>query len=285
MRHDPVGDLDGGPRSGQTPGTFGNRCARADPDPDGTGDCQRQPTAYRVARHFSPSLTRARDNPPVPIQAVVFDIGGVLEFTPPTGWQARWAQRLGLSTATFDERARAVFAPGAVGAASLEEIERCVADEFALGETDLSALMEDVWAEYVGTLNHELAGYFAGLRPRLKTGILSNSFVGAREREQALYGFEDMCDVIVYSHEVGWCKPDPRIYHAVCERLGTTPEDTMLLDDVPANIDGARAVGMHGVVFTDTAQAISELESLGGIEATDRAPSTCTRCDPKPEPR
>jgi hypothetical protein len=36
-----------------------------------------------------------------------------------------------------------------------------------------------------------------------------NSFVGAREREQALYGFKDMCDVIVYSHEVGWLKPDP----------------------------------------------------------------------------
>jgi FMN phosphatase YigB (HAD superfamily) len=77
-----------------------------------------------------------------------------------------------------------------------------------------------------------------------------------------------MCDVIVYSHEVGWCKPDPRIYHAVCEQLGTASEDTVLLDDVPANIEGARAVGMHGVVFTDTALAIAELESLGGEQTS-----------------
>ena len=35
-----------------------------------------------------------------------------------------------------------------------------------------------------------------------------------------------------------------------------------LLDDVPANIDGARAVGMHAVLFTDTAQAIADLEAL-----------------------
>jgi beta-phosphoglucomutase-like phosphatase (HAD superfamily) len=59
-----------------------------------------------------------------------------------------------------------------------------------------------------------------------------NSFVGAREREQALYGFKDMCDVIVYSHEVGWLKPDPRVYRVACERLGCAPDEAVLLDDV-----------------------------------------------------
>lgn len=98
----------------------------------------------------------------------------------------------------------------------------------------------------------------------MRTGILSNSFVGAREREQARYGFEDMCDVIVYSHEVGWLKPDPRIYHAVCDALGCDPEESVLVDDVPANVDGAHAVGMHGVLFADTRQAIADLESLMG---------------------
>lgn len=33
----------------------------------------------------------------MPIEAVIFDIGGVLEVTPPTGWLERWASRLGLS--------------------------------------------------------------------------------------------------------------------------------------------------------------------------------------------
>lgn len=33
------------------------------------------------------------------------------------------------------------------------------------------------------------------------------------------------------------------------------------MDDVPANIDGARAVAMHGIVFTNTAQAIADLEA------------------------
>ena len=42
--------------------------------------------------------------------------------------------------------------------------------------------------------------------------MLSNSFVGAREREQQAHGLEDMCDVIVYSHEAGFVKPDAQIY-------------------------------------------------------------------------
>lgn len=196
------------------------------------------------------------------IQAVVFDIGGVLEVTPRSAWRERWAAGLGLTPAAFEERVNAIFEPGSTGGASLQAIERQVAEALGLGEADLAALMDDAWAEYLGSLSGELAGYFAGLRPRVCTGILSNSFVGAREREQALYGFEDMCDVIVYSHEEGWLKPDPRIYHAVCERLGCAPQNAVLLDDLPANIEGAHAVGMHGILFTDTARAIADLDAL-----------------------
>lgn len=196
------------------------------------------------------------------LRAVLFDIGGVLEMTPRTDWRDGWAARLGVTPGAFEEQVGAIWEPGSVGAASLEALERLTADAFGLGDADVSALMDDAWAEYVGTLNQELARYFASLRPRVRTGILSNSFVGAREREQELYGFQDMCDVIVYSHEVGWMKPDPRIYHAACDRLGCAAEDVVLLDDLPANIDGARAVGMHAVLFTDTAQAIADLEGL-----------------------
>jgi epoxide hydrolase-like predicted phosphatase len=193
---------------------------------------------------------------------VLFDIGGVLEVTPRTDWRDGWAAQLGLAPAAFEERVGAIWEPGSVGAASLEELERQTAEAFGLDDADVSKLMGDAWTEYLGTLNHELARYFGSLRPRVRTGILSNSFVGAREREQELYDFEDMCDVIVYSHEVGWMKPDPRIYHAACDRLGCAPQDAVLLDDLPANVDGARALGMHAVRFTDTAQAIADLEAL-----------------------
>jgi epoxide hydrolase-like predicted phosphatase len=120
--------------------------------------------------------------------------------------------------------------------------------------------MADLWTEYLGSLNTELAGYFADLRPAYRTGIISNSFVGAREREQERHGFGQLTDVIIYSHEAA-AKPDPRIYHLACDRLGVRPEEMIFLDDVAANVTAARELGAHGILFTSTAQAIADIEA------------------------
>jgi putative hydrolase of the HAD superfamily len=68
----------------------------------------------------------------VAIQAVVFDIGGVLEVTPRTAWRERWAAGLGLTPAAFEDRVNAIFEPGAIGGASLQALERQVADAVRL---------------------------------------------------------------------------------------------------------------------------------------------------------
>jgi len=198
----------------------------------------------------------------MPVEAVVFDIGGVLERTPETGWRDRWCERLGLSRAEFDSRWEPIGFAGSLGEISLEEVQRRLAAVYGLDDDQLEDLMGDLWHEYLGTLDEPVAAYFASLRPEYRTGILSNSFAGAREREQAAYGFEQMCDVIVYSHEEGVRKPEPRSYALVCERLGVAPARAVFVDDVAANVEGARAVGMQGVLFVDGGQAIGELRAL-----------------------
>jgi putative hydrolase of the HAD superfamily len=199
------------------------------------------------------------------IEAVVLDIGGVLERTPETGWRDRWSARLGLPRAEFDARLAPIGRAGSIGEISLAEVERRLAAAYGLDDGTLAELMDDLWREYLGTLDEAVAAYFASLRHgpvRYRTGILSNSFAGAREREQAAYGFEHMCDVVVYSHEEGVLKPDPRSYAIVCERLGVAPERAVFVDNVAANVEGARAVGMQGILFASSAQAIGELRTL-----------------------
>lgn len=118
-----------------------------------------------------------------------------------------------------------------------------------------------MWQEYLGSLNVELFAWFRGLRPCCRTGILSNSFVGAREREQERYGFHQACDVLVYSHKVGVAKPDPQAYALTARRLGACPEEIVLLDDTPLAVDGARAAGWHAVQFATTEQAIGDVKA------------------------
>ncbi len=192
-------------------------------------------------------------------EAVIFDIGEVLEETPATVWERRWATRLGMEPPEMDRRLESIWRAGELGSLTLSEVERQTARALDLDQAALERFMADVWAEYLGTLNQALARYFAALRPRFRTGILSNSFVGAREREQEVYGFADMCDVLVYSHQEAVKKPDATSYEIACERLCVRPSRAIFLDNVVACVEGARRVGMTAVAFIDTEQAIAEL--------------------------
>lgn len=215
------------------------------------------------------------------VTAVIFDIGGVLEVNPPTGWAERWANRLGMELHSFEACLGQIWPPGSVGSASLEEIESQTAAALRLDAPSVTALMEDVWAEYVGELNDELARYFAALRPRFKTGILSNSFVGAREREEAAYGLPEMCDALIYSHEIGYLKPDARAYQAVCAQLGVSPSQAVFLDDVEANVHGAVQAGMRAVLYRNNRQAIAEIDRYLGATCPGWPEATRNQDEPR----
>jgi len=195
------------------------------------------------------------------IKAVVLDIGSVLEVIDHSIFPAPFETRHGL-------------APGAVAAASdfvrdpgLGEIDeagfrRHWQTRLGLSESQADDLMADYWRWYVGTLDRSLVDWFAAVRGRgLKSGILSNSGPGAREAERH-WGFEEMCDDIVYSHEVGLAKPDRAVYDLSAARLGVEPAQIVFLDDVPGNVEAARAAGWHAVLHEDTARSIAALERI-----------------------
>jgi putative hydrolase of the HAD superfamily len=198
------------------------------------------------------------------IEAVVFDIGGVFEITPDLGWAPAWESRLGLAPGEIGRRMGDAWRDGGIGAISEADVQQAARDRLGLDEGQLAAFMADLWRDYLGTANTELIEYAGRLRPRYRTGILSNSFVGAREREQAAYGFEDLVDEIVYSHECGLSKPDPRAYALVCARLEVEPAKTVFVDDTAMCVEGARRTGLHAVLFSGNAQAIGEIEGLLG---------------------
>jgi epoxide hydrolase-like predicted phosphatase len=196
------------------------------------------------------------------IQAIVFDIGGVLEITPDLGVAGTWESRLGLAPGELNERMKDAWIGGSIGTISEADVHRAATENLGLDQQQLAEFMADVWREYLGTANTELIEYARGLRPRYRTGILSNSFVGAREREQAAYGFEDLVDEIVYSHECGRGKPDPRIYALTCARLAVEPAQMVFLDDSGPCVEGARRAGIHAVLYSSNAQAIRDIEDL-----------------------
>ena len=210
------------------------------------------------------------------IHAVVFDIGGILEIVPEGGdptrrfpqMIARWEERLGLPAreldrriTAMDERFSTAGKDGSVGTCTEEEWLAELGPATGMDAAQVGAFMRDFWDVYMGAPNVELMEYFKGLRPRYRTALLSNSFVGARREEEARFGFAAITDLIVYSHEEGMSKPDRRIYERTWRRLGVQPREMLFLDDVEPNILAARECGIHAIHFQDNAQAIAEIEA------------------------
>lgn len=95
-----------------------------------------------------------------------------------------------------------------------------------------------------------------------KMAVLSNFGRDAIERLFTHEEREELFDVIVASGDIGATKPHLRAYETVLSQLGVEPHEAVMVDDWLGNIEGARAAGMPGVVFTSLLDVRRRLEEV-----------------------
>jgi putative hydrolase of the HAD superfamily len=102
---------------------------------------------------------------------------------------------------------------------------------------------------------------------RVPIALVSNAF-----GRDCYAGFDlgALADVVVISSEVGVRKPSRRIYAIACERLGVTPEQAIMIDDLRQNLDGAARLGIAGVLHTDAADTRKQLDERFGIRVAPK---------------
>ena len=196
------------------------------------------------------------------IRAVIFDFGGVIVRTDDRGPRQRLAARLGM---TYDQLSSLVFdsesaLQATLGKITTQEHWEALRNELGLSQDDHANLPLDFWGGDV--LDQELVDYIRALRPDYKTSLISNAWDDLRQVLEYTWKIADVFDEIIISAEVGVAKPDPRIYQIALERLAVAPQQAVFVDDFPANIAGARAVGMHAIHFKNSLQARKELDRL-----------------------
>jgi len=80
---------------------------------------------------------------------------------------------------------------------------------------------------------------------------------------KARHQFWPLFDDAVVSAEIGLMKPDPAIFRHAIERFGLVAAETVFLDDIDANVDGAQSVGMASLLFTTAERGEVDLRELG----------------------
>jgi FMN phosphatase YigB (HAD superfamily) len=197
------------------------------------------------------------------MRVLLLDLGGVVCRM---DHAARLARLAALCDAGPERLDAAVWGSGLDGefdrgAYTLAEIVGLFRREF--GFRGGRAELEEAWA--AGFVSD--AGVLAmidALRPGAGCSVLSdNGPVLLAAMPRLLPDVWRRFDHVVFSCDIGACKPDPRAFRYALSVLGCPAADVLFLDDRPANVAAARALGMSAEVFHDPAQAAGVIRAAG----------------------
>jgi putative hydrolase of the HAD superfamily len=208
------------------------------------------------------------------MKAVIFDYGNVLCRPQRAADIAAMAAILSLPVDRFEEiywQHRLIYDEGKLdpieywnsfGQVTLEQIDR------------LNRLDGRSWT----IPDPVMPGWVHQLRKAgFRTALLSNMPFTVRDAVLQC-GWLPEFDQRTFSCELRISKPEPEIYEHCLRGLGIAAADTLFLDDRPANVQGARELGMHSILFTSAGQLRSQLT---GFDIPPPAVATLKKADEK----
>lgn len=194
---------------------------------------------------------------------VVFDIGNVL-----LDWDPRHLYRK-----LFDDPARMDHFLTQVWSPEWNrELDRGrpfaeAVEELAAAHPDFAGAIRAYDSRWPETVAGAIAGSVAILRALGDAGVPCYAITNFSQEKFAvarrLWPFLDDFHGVVVSGKERLLKPDPAIYRLFLARYGLSAEDCVFIDDNATNVAGARAIGMHGIVFHDPERLAQDLRALG----------------------
>jgi epoxide hydrolase-like predicted phosphatase len=204
------------------------------------------------------------------VKAVISDFGGVLT-TPLMDFFARFQDDSGVPLEALGKAMMRIA--DEQGFHPLYELEKG-----QLSEPEFRALLEAAASTELGRpvhlhgladaywsdldTNDAMIDYLRGLRDRgVRLALLTNNVREWEPRWRGMLPVDELFEVVVDSAFVGMRKPDPEIYELTLERMALPASDCVFVDDIEVNVKAANDLGMRGVWFRDTGQAIAEIDA------------------------
>lgn len=197
------------------------------------------------------------------IKNIIFDIGKVLVDY---DW-ARYLKSYGFDEEKEQTIAYALFASGTWneldrGAIPIPELEELFVAHAPQYRDDILRVFRNSGGT-IQRLDYAIP-WITSLKERgYHVYYLSNYSEFMIDATRSALDFLPHTDGGVFSCDVRLIKPEPAIYRALLEKYPSIiPEESVFLDDVEKNVQGAQAIGIHGIVFQNYEQAKAELELL-----------------------
>lgn len=195
------------------------------------------------------------------IRAVFFDFGGVIQRTEHQSPRQQLAQRYGMD---YDDIDKLVFGSPSARKATVGEIDvkahwREIAQRLNIKGHAIETFEADFFAGDV--IDYSILQFLSLLRPRFKTGLISNAWSDMREYLMRKK-IDEVFDTLTISAEVGVAKPEARIYLLALEQAQVEAKEAVFVDDIQANVEASESLGMKGILFSDPYESMQQLRKL-----------------------
>jgi putative hydrolase of the HAD superfamily len=183
------------------------------------------------------------------IKTIIFDFGNVVGFFDPEPALERLAKFTPLTTDAIleffsDRELEEAYETGQMSSADfLRQVRRGC--QVSCSDEVLTTIYSEIfWPnEEVCTLIPLLKGPYRLLLGSNTSELHSQQF--CRQFAETLRHFH----ALVLSWEIGTRKPRPEFYQHCLLLAGCAPDECLFIDDLPANVAGAQAGGLHGLVY------------------------------------
>ena len=193
-------------------------------------------------------------------RAVIFDFGGVIFKTRDYRPRHAWDDRLGLAHGSVEQvvHGSASWRAAQHGEIPLADYWRDVAAQLGL---DLPTVAELAIDFYRGDqLDWQVTDVIEQLlNAGVRVALLSNDVADLLRPRLMRLGIFNWFDPLIISSEVGVMKPDAAAYHVTLTWLERLPDEVIFIDDMPQNIAGANALGIHTLLHHDGQDLWNEL--------------------------
>jgi len=192
---------------------------------------------------------------------VVFDFGAVLFTWRPAEIVAQAFPYRAATQAQAQQLAHAMFGHEDWhdydrGLLEMEAVVERLSSRLALDRDAVQGLVQNI-GECLRPIDETVAVLNAlRARQQVGEGVAGLYFLSnmprpyARELEQK-HAFLSHFDGGIFSGDVLMSKPNPAIYQLLQDRYMLQPENTIFIDDMPANVQAANALGWRGIHLTE----------------------------------
>jgi epoxide hydrolase-like predicted phosphatase len=184
----------------------------------------------------------------------IFDMGGVV--TRNTNIAPQISDRLELDEAALKEVAGDDFKALTIGEISAKEFSKRFS--LKIGRTIEEDLLTLIFHPKV---DRDVSKTIATLRKNARVVVGTNT-IAPHYDVHLRKGHYEPFDAVYASHLMGLAKPHPAFYTYILDREHCLPQEAVFVDDLPANVEAAREIGIHSFVFNDADTLNNELAAF-----------------------